>query len=156
MNGWMFFSHGNNSWRKSDQDFEVIFGSLPGMFPLSREEWHAFIPESKERPQGRTLGFFCGDGGLAGKKQLFDFPEYPLHAFVSDSVIMPCCWSFNEVLSVSASPVSEYRIFPDKRCSKVITVTGTLPERPPYVRVYGSYCFFPPPYRVRSGEQEKS
>ncbi|MBO4632168.1 MAG: hypothetical protein J5858_09620 [Lentisphaeria bacterium] len=155
MNGWMFFPGKRNSERKYNQEIEVIFGTVPGLSSLSREEWHAYIPESKERAQGRTLGFFCGNGRQSGKK-LFDFPDYPMRTFVSDSVIMPSCWTFNEVLSASPVPVSEYRVFPAKKSSEVITVTGTLPDRPPYVRVYGSYCFFPPPYRLRTGEKEKS
>ena len=151
MNGWMFFSPEVNSARQY-QKFEVIFGTVPGMDFLSREEWHTYLPESRERMQGRTLGFFCGGGqGM----NLSEMPDYPLRTFISDYVIMPSCWTNQVFLSVAAEPVEQYRIFHVPVNSPVITETGTFPDKPPYVRVYGSYCFFPPPYRLRTGGKEK-
>ena len=152
MNGWIFFSPGKNTWQKYDRDFEAVFLAMPGMNPLSREEWHAYMPESGERLQGRSLGFFCGGGSGISCCAL---PDYPLRVFTSDYVIMPSCWTDQVFLTVAAGPVEKKRVFRVPAEMRTMTVTGTFPDNPPYFRVYGSYCFFPPQYRLRTGGNEK-
>ena len=146
MNGWMFFSDAGNRTKNISRDFEVMLETFPGMYRMSREEWNTFLPESKEPLQGASLGFFCGgdfSGGLAEKEGM---PSFPMRSFVSDWVIQPSCWTYPNLLTVSASRVEGYRFTLPRAGFGVITVTGTLPDRPPSVHVYGSYCFFPPPY----------
>ena len=147
MNGWIFFTQVKNSWQKYDRDFEAVFLAMPGMNPLSRDEWHAYVPESRERSQGRSLGFFCGGGSGISRGAL---PDYPLRVFLSDYIIMPSCWTDQIVLTVAAEPVGENRVFRVPAGMRTMTVTGTFSENPPYFRVYGSYCFFPPPYLLRN------
>ena len=142
MGGWMFFPSNDSRRNWSLEDFlEDLpsFGSQP-----SRDEWHEYIPETRERSQGRTLGFFCG-GGKASYVAA-ELPAYPMAVFVSDLTIMPVCWTSKDVLTVPSGCADAYRIVSVLGFRSVITVTGTLPDRPPSFRVCGSYCFFPPPY----------
>ena len=152
MNGWMFFSSDNDDLSRKGIH-AAISDLLESPYSPSREEWNTYIPESRESLQGKTLGFFCGGAGLSALKDnpaAPYMPEFPMLELISDHTIMPVCWSFKEVLA--AVPVSDvgYSILPEaQRYCKVITVTGTLSARPPYVRVYGSYTFFPPPYELK-------
>ena len=145
MGGWIFFPSDNSRKNWSLEDF---LDDLPhlGNMP-SRDEWREHVPETRERLQGRTLGFF-GGMNVSGKRTpgLFDLPAYPMAVFVSDLTIMPACWSCQDVLTVSSGPVDEYRIVNALRFRFVLTVTGTLSDRPPALRVCGSYSFFPPAY----------
>ena len=142
MGGWMFFSSDNSRRNWSLEDFLEDLPSLGRQ--LSREEWHEHVPESRERTQGRSLGFFCG--GAKASRLLAELPAYPMSVFVSDLTIMPVCWTSKDVLTVPAGPADAYRVATVLSSRFVITVTGTLPDRPPVCRVWGSYCFFPPPY----------
>ena len=142
MGGWMFFSSDNSRRNWSLEDFLEDLPSLGRQ--LSREEWHEHVPESRERTQGRSLGFFCG--GATASRLLAELPAYPMSVFVSDLTIMPVCWTSRRVLTVPSGPANAYRIVNVLGFRLVITVTGTLPDRPPAYRVCGSYCFFPPPY----------
>lgn len=142
MGGWVFFSSDNSRRNWSLEDFLEGLPSLGRQ--LSREEWHELIPESRERTQGRSLGFFCG--GAKTSHVLAELPAYPMSVFVSDLTIMPVCWTSNSVLTVPAGLANAYRIVNVSSSRFAITVTGTLPDRPPAYRVCGSYCFFPPPY----------
>ena len=144
MGGWMFFSSDNSRRNWSLEDFLEDLPSLGRQ--ASRDEWHEHVPESRERTQGRSLGFFCG--GAKASRVLAELPAYPMAVFVSDLTIMPVCWTSKEVLTVSAGSADAYRLADVSVCRSVITVTGTLPDRPPSFRVCGSYCFFPPPYVV--------
>lgn len=147
MNGWMFFPSDRYPRQQDGKDSELILEIFPGMNPLSRDEWHAYMPESRERSQGRSLGFFCGGGSGISRCAL---PDYPLRVFTSDYIIMPSCWTDQVFLTIAAEPVGENRVFRVPAGLRTITVTGTFSENPPYFRVYGSYCFFPPPYRLRN------
>ena len=154
MNGWMFFPPQKNIVRGADGDDPAarLLAMLMDTPRVTAEEWRSYVPESRESLQGKSLGFFCGGAGLAELKHgpaSKDMPEFPMPVFVSDFSIMPSCWSFDEALIVRAEPAREYiiRLVPEFR--KVITVTGTLPDRPPCFAVYGSYCFFPPPYVMK-------
>lgn len=153
MNGWMFFSSDKDDDFSRKDVHAVITDLLESPLSPSREEWHAYIPESRESLQGKTLGFFCGGAGLAALKNSPSapyMPEFPMLELISDYTIMPACWSFKEVLK--AVPVNDtgYIIQPMvHRYYKVITETGTFSVRPPYVRVHGSYSFFPPPYVLK-------
>ena len=149
MNGWMFFPQGENAVRTGNINWELISGVFPGMNAISRKEWHAYIPESRERLQGHSLGFFCGGGRKNIPPDIL--PDYPMRTFVSDYVIMPSCWTDQFNQTVPAEGPEKYRIAPVPADFPVMTVTGFFPDRPPYRRVCGSYCFFPPPYRLRSG-----
>lgn len=146
MGGWMFFPSGNfrKNWNLDDllEDLPSL-GSLP-----SRDEWYEHVPETRERLQGHTLGFFCGIGKVPGKMPPghADLPAYPMSVFVSELTIMPACWTSKDIQTVPAVFPDEYRIVNAVNYPLVITVTGTLPDRPPAFRVFGSYCFFPPPY----------
>ena len=142
MGGWMFFSSDSSRRNWSLEDFLEDLPSLGSQ--LSREEWHEHVPESRERTQGRSLGFFCG--GLKASRVLAELPAYPMPVFVSELTIMPVCWTSKRVLTVPAGSADAYRIVNVLSFRFVITVTGTLPDRPPACRVCGSYCFFPPPY----------
>ena len=144
MGGWMFFSSDNYRRNWSLEDFLEDLPSLGRQ--LSREEWHEHVPESRERTQGRTLGFFCG--GAKTSLVQAELPAYPMAVFVSDLTIMPVCWTSKEVLTVPAGSADAYRLADVSGSRSVITVTGTLPDRPTSLRVCGSYCFVPPPYVV--------
>ena len=152
MGGWMFFSSDNSRRNWSLEDFLEDLPSL-GSLP-SRDEWHEYVPESRERSQGSSLGFFAGVN-LPGKEPpgQAGLPAYPMAVFVSDLTIMPVCWTSKDVLTVSAGPADTYRIVDVLSYRFVITVTGTLPDRPPAFRVFGSYCFFPPPYVMAKRDQ---
>lgn len=142
MCGWMFFPSDNSRIKWSLEDFlEDLhgWGSQP-----SPDEWREHVPESRERTQGRSLGFFCG--GAKASRVFAELPAYPMAVFVSDLTIMPVCWTSKDVLTVPAGSADAYRIVNILSFRLVITVTGTLPDRPPACRVWGSYCFFPPPY----------
>lgn len=153
MNGWMFFSPESISAWEYNKGLEAVWGAFPGMNPLSREEWHAYVPESRERRQGRTLGFFCGGGS---GKNLSGMPDYPVRTFVSDFVIMPSCWTYQSLITVPASaPDNSGFVIRHARSLRVITATGTFPDKPPYFRVCGSYCFFPPPYVLRRTDKSQ-
>ena len=145
MGGWMFFPSDNSRRNWSLEDFLDDFSSV-GSQP-SRDEWYEHVPESRERLQGRTLGFL---GGMNVTKTVppgqSDLPAYPMQVFISDLTLMPTCWNSQTVLSVPSGRVDIYRIVGVGSSPLVITVTGTLPDRPPVFRVCGSYCFFPPPY----------
>ena len=145
MGGWMFFPSDNSRRNWSLEDLLEDFSSA-GSQP-SRDEWHEHVPETRERLQGRTLGFL---GGMNVAKTVppgqFDLPAYLMQVFISDLKIMAPCWSSQNVLSVPSGSIDAYRIVNVMSCRSVITVTGTLPDSPPAFRVYGSYCFFPPPY----------
>lgn len=147
MGGWMFFPSYNPGRNWSLEDFLDGLPSLDSQ--LSRDEWHEHVPESRERLQGRSLGFFCG--GAKSSCVPADLPAYPMAVFVSDLMIMASCWTSKEVFSVLAALPDEYRIADVISYRFVITVTGTLPDRPPWFRVCGSYCFFPPPYVMAPG-----
>ncbi len=154
MNGWMFFSPKKNIYRGPGGDDPAVrlLTMLMVSGSVSAEEWSSYVPESRESPQGKSLGFFCGGAGLADLKHgpaSEEMPEFPMPVFVSDFSIMPSCWTFNEALIVSAGPGREYIVQMQPDLRKPITVTGTLPDRPPCVAVYGSYCFFPPPYVMK-------
>ena len=154
MNGWMFFPPKKNIYRGPDGDDPEarLLAILMSSESVTAEEWRSYVPESRESLQGKSLGFFCGGAGLAELKHgpaSQDMPEFPMPAFVSDFSIMPSCWSFNGVLTVSAEPAREYTIRLRPEFRKVITVTSMLPDRPPCLAVYGSYCFFPPPYVMK-------
>ena len=158
MNGWMFFPSQKDNFRGMDGDDPAakLLAMLMDSGSATAEEWRSYVPESRESLQGKSLGFFCGGAGLAELKHgpaSEDMPEFPMPVFVSDISIMPSCWSFNETLTVPAEPAREYiiRLLPDFR--KVITVTSTLPDRPPCYAVYGSYCFFPPPYVMKNPQK---
>ena len=145
MGGWMFFPADNSRRNWSLEDF---LDDFPGMGSLpSRDEWHEHVPETRERLQGRTLGFL---GRMNAAKTVppgqSDLPAYPMAVFISDMTIMPACWSSQNVLTVPSGSTDAYRIVGAAGYRKVITVTGTLPDRPPAFRVWGNYCFFPPPY----------
>ena len=58
MGGWMFFPSDNSRRNWSLEDFLDDFSSV-GSQP-SRDEWYEHVPESRERLQGRTLGFLGG------------------------------------------------------------------------------------------------
>lgn len=153
MNGWMFFSSENDDDFSRKDMHAVILDLLETPVSLSREEWNAYIPESRESLQGKTLGFYCGGASLAGMKNnpaAPDMPEFPMLELISDHTIMPVCWSFKETLEAVPVPDIGYRILPAAGSyPAVITVTGTFSVRPPYMRVYGSYTFFPPPYVLK-------
>ena len=145
MGGWMFFPSDNSRRNWSLEDFLDDFPSMGSQ--LSREEWQEHVPESRERLQGRSLGFF---GGMNVAKTVppgqSGLPAYPMRVFISDLTIQPSCWSSQNAVSVPSGSVDAYRIVNVMIYRPVITVTGTLPDRPPAFRVCGSYCFFPPPY----------
>ena len=152
MNGWMFFPRRKKKKLSSEDAAALLLEMLEADIRISKEEWNTYIPESRESLQGRSLGFYCGGAGLAALKNTpaaQDMPEYPMLVFVSDFSIMPECWTFKEALIAESEPVREYiiRLLPDSK--NVITVTSTLPDRPPCFAVYGSYCFFPPPYVLK-------
>ena len=154
MNGWMFFPPKKNIYRGANGDDPAarLLAMLMDSGSATAEEWRSYVPESRESLQGKSLGFFCGGAGLADLKHgpaAKDMPDFPMPVFVSDFSIMPKCWSFNGVLTVPAEPVREYIVFLLPRFRKVVTVTSTLPDRPPCYSVYGSYCFFPPPYVLK-------
>ena len=147
MNGWMFFPAAKNG--NQNQPCDVLYEVFPGIRRLSREEWNTFLPESRESRQGCSIGFLCGGResvSLMRRSQTEQLP-FPMAAFVSDFVILPFCWTCRKTLSAAGEPKGEYRILNPPAFRPVITVTGTLPDRPPSLRVCGSYCFFPPPYR---------
>ncbi len=144
MNGWMFFPAEKSG--NGDQGFEVIFGSFPGMHQLSGEEWRTYIPESKERLQGKSLGFYCGGG--TGKVSPAEVPPYPMKAFRSNLMIMALCWTYKAVLTVTPAPDLGYKLIRPHSFRFVLTVTGTYADNPPSYHVYGSYSFFPPPYKL--------
>ena len=148
MNGWMFFSsNGNDSYSRLELDALLEILGPPGH--LSKEEWHTYIPESREPLQGKTLGFFCGGaipGALKNSPGTEMLPDFPLRLFVSDFMIMPVCWTFKGALTVRSAPAREYRTRLVMQHPRVLTVCGTVANRPQYLRVYGSYSFFPPPY----------
>ena len=145
MNGWMFF-HSDKT--RNNWSLEDLLEDLPnaGRQP-SRDEWREYVPESRERLQGRTLGFFGGMdvSGMEPPGQ-FGLPAYPMRVFVSDQTLMPSCWSSQNVITVPSGSADAYLIVNAVSYQFVITVTGTLPDRPPAFRVCGNYCFFPPPY----------
>ena len=154
MNGWMFFPSPKKNSRGPDGNDPAarLLAILMSSESVSAEEWHSYVPESRESLQGKSLGFFCGGAGLAELKHgpaSKDMPEFPMQVFVSDFSIMPSCWSFNETLTVPAEPVLDYLVPLMPSYWKVITVTSTLPDRPACFAVYGSYCFFPPPYVLK-------
>lgn len=149
MNGWMFFPPGREKRFTNDEAAVLLLQMLENTERISKDDWNTYIPESRESLQGKSLGFFCGGAGLAELKRspaAPDMPDFPMPVFVSDFSIMPECWTFKDLLTVKAEPDREYRIFLLPDFKKVITVTSTLPDRPPCFGVYGSYCFFPPPY----------
>ena len=150
MNGWMFFPAEKSG--NGNQEFEVIFGAFPGMHQLSGEEWRTYIPESKERLQGKSLGFYCGG---ASKASPAEFPPYPITVFHSDLMLMPICWTYKTVLAVIPVPDQVYKLIHPHTCRFVLTVTGTFADRPPSYHVYGSYTFFPPPYRLAKEDAGK-
>ena len=141
----MFFPSDNS---RRNWSLEDLLDDIPsvGSQP-SRDEWHEYVPQTRERLQGRTLGFF---GGMNVSREKTpgqsDLPAYPMEVFISDLTIMPACWSSLNVLTVPSGSVEAYRIVGAAGYRPVITVTGTLPDRPPAFRVWGSYCFVPPPY----------
>ena len=154
MNGWMFFPSPKDKFRGpgGDDPAARLLAMLMDSGSVTAEEWRSYVPESRESLQGKSLGFFCGGAGLAELKHgpaSKDMPEFPMPVFVSDFSIMPSCWSFNETLTVPAEPVLDYLVPLMPNYRKVITVTSTLPDRPPCYAVYGSYCFFPPPYVMK-------
>ena len=148
MNGWMFFPAKKSGTRNRDRDLEIIFESFPGY--LSAEEWHDNVPESIERKQGKSIGFYCGGGPSLrpGQFSAAELPAYPVNVFRSDLMIMPVCWTYKNVLEVSPVSESIYKLNRPHAFRSVLTVTGTFADQPPYLRVCGSYCFFPPPYRL--------
>ena len=148
MNGWMFFPTKEKLF-SSGEAASLLLEMLQDTNRLSREEWNTYVPESRERLQGRSLGFFCGGAGLDALKHspaAPDLPDFPMPVFVSDFSIMPLCWTFKNSLVIDPAPNRDYLIFLQPGLGKVITVTGTLPDRPPCYGVHGGYCFFPPPY----------
>ena len=154
MNGWMFFPPQKNNFRGTDEDDRAarLLAMLMDSPSITAEEWRGYVPESRESLQGKSLGFFCGGAGLAELKHgpaSEDMPEFPMPVFVSDFSIMPSCWSFDGMLTVPAEPCLDYLVPLMPNFRKVITVTGSLPDRPPCLAVYGSYCFFPPPYVMK-------
>ena len=154
MNGWMFFPSKKNISRGSDGDDSAarLLAMLMDSPSVTAEEWHSYVPESRESLQGKSLGFFCGGAGLAELKHgpaSKDMPEFPMLVLVSDFTIMPSCWSFDRVLTAPAEPCLDYLVPLMPKYRKVITVTSTLSDRPPCVAVHGSYCFFPPPYLLK-------
>ena len=152
MNGWMFFPAEKSGTRTRNRDIEVIFESFPGY--LSEDEWHENVPESIERKQGRSIGFYCG-GGIpsgAGTLAAAEIPAYPMNVFRSDLMIMPVCWTYRTVLTVPPVFDQKYKWNRPHTYRFVLTVTGTFADRPPSLRVCGSYCFFPPPYRLAKGD----
>ena len=151
MGGWMFFSSDNSRRNWSLEDFLEDLPSLGRQ--ASRDEWHEHVPESRERTQGRSLGFFCG--GAKASRLLAELPAYPMSVFVSDLTIMPVCWTYKTVLEVSPASLSIYKFNRPHAFRSVLTVTGTFADQPPYLRVCGSYSFFPPPYRLAKGDAGK-
>ena len=159
MNGWMFFPSKKNISRGSDGDDSAarLLAMLMDSPSVTAEEWHSYVPESRESLQGKSLGFFCGGAGLAELKHgpaSKDMPEFPMLVLVSDFTIMPSCWSFDGLLSAPAEPCLDYLVPLMPKFRKVITVTSTLSDRPPCVAVYGSYSFFPPPYVLKDPPKE--
>ena len=159
MNGWMFFPPQKNNFRGADGDDPAarLLAMLMDSPSVSAEEWHSYVPESRESLQGKSLGFFCGGAALADLKHgpaSEDIPEFPMPIFVSDLSIMPSCWSYDGVLTVPAEPCMDYLVPLMPKFRKVITVTSTLPDRPPSLAVYGSYCFFPSPYVMKAPPKE--
>ncbi len=151
MNGWIFFPRDNEK-RVSNDEAAVLLELIMNSNNISKEDWNTYVPESRESLQGRSLGFFCGGASLAALKNTpaaQDMPEYPMSVFVSDFSIMPACWTFKDLLTADPGSVCEYLVSPLTNFNQVITVTSTLPDRPPWLAVYGSYCFFPPPYLVK-------
>ena len=151
MSGWMFFPQDHEK-RFSNDEAAVLLELIMNSSTISREDWNTYIPESRESLQGRSLGFFCGGAGLAALKNspaAQNMPEFPMPVFVSEFSIMPECWTFKDQLTAEAVPAQDYiiRLIPD--FDRVITVTSALPDRPPCYAVYGSYCFFPPPYVLK-------
>lgn len=149
MSGWMFFPPDKEKKFSHDEAAVLLLQILQDTDHISREEWNACIPESRERLQGRSLGFFCGGASLSALKNspaAQDMPQFPMPVFISDFSIMPSCWTFKGLLTVPAAPDQKYRVFLVSNFRKVLTVTGTLPDRPPYYGVFGNYSFFPPPY----------
>ena len=154
MNGWMFFPSPKDKFRGpgGDDPAARLLAMLMGSDSVTAEEWNSYVPESRESLQGKSLGFFCGGAGLADLKHgpaSEDMPEFPMPVFVSEFTIMPSCWSFDGVLTAPAEPCLDYLVPLMPNFRKVITVTGSLPDRPPCLAVYGSYCFFPPPYVMK-------
>ena len=146
----MFFAAEKSG--NGNQGFEVIFGSFPGMHQLSGEEWRTYFPESKERLQGKSLGFYCGGG--PSKVAPAEFPPFPITVFRSDLMLMPVCWTYKTVLAVTPDADQIYKLIRPHSFRFVLTVTGTFADRPPSYRVYGSYTFFPPPYRLAKAEKD--
>ena len=152
MNGWMFFPRRKEKRFSNEDAAALLLEMLQDGNRISKEDWNTYIPESRESLQGRSLGFFCGGAGLAALKNspaAQDMPEFPMPVFVSEFSIMPECWTFKDQLTAEAVPAQDYiiRLIPD--FDRVITVTSALPDRPPCYAVYGSYCFFPPPYVLK-------
>lgn len=149
MNGWMFFPPSKGKGFFNGEAASLMLELFQDVNGLSREEWNSLVPESRERLQGRSLGFYCGGAGLAALKNgpaAQNLPDFPMKVFVSEFTIMPSCWTFKDSLVIAAVPNQEYLIFLKPGFVKVLTVTGTMPDRPPCYGVYGTYCFFPQPY----------
>ena len=140
MNNWMFFREKKNGEPGS---IEQLLLQLEMPRRLSPEEWHEFMPASRESRQGRSLGFLCG-GQPSFPREISDLPFRELK---SDWIIAPECWQ--GTVSVSIVPpdeVPDWIFHPEKAGSRVFTVTGSFADQPADFRVSGSYSFFPVPY----------
>ena len=142
MNSWMFFP-GKDAGGESGGIEQLLLFHLGGKRPLSTEEWHEFLPASREARQGRSLGFLCG--GLPSFPR--EFSDLPFHVLKSDWIITPECWLGTMHISVvPPSVVQGWSFHPEKASSRVFSVMGTFAGQPPCFRVSGSYSFFPVPY----------
>ncbi|MBQ9336058.1 MAG: hypothetical protein IJS14_02020 [Lentisphaeria bacterium] len=118
-----------------------------GLSPVSAEEWSELLPETRERAQGPSLGFCCGGAPRKGAGDPSFMPDFPLISFVSDYIIEPKCWQDQQIcFTIHPEPDTAFRLVGQYAARPVITVTSAITDRPPSFRVYGSYCFFGPPY----------
>ena len=145
MYNWMFFPK-NEEPDNSAADLAFVLDQLR-LSPVSAREWADLVPESHERAQGPSLGFCCGNGILRSGANLRPLiPEIPVVPLVSNYVIEAKCWLDPVRFTIPVVPAGEYRIDLANLNRPVISVTSAFPDRPPSFRVYGSYCFFGPPY----------
>ncbi|MBO4648260.1 MAG: hypothetical protein J5806_08885 [Lentisphaeria bacterium] len=140
MNSWMFFSEKGSG---DPGGIVRLLFQLGSQQRLSSEEWHEFLPASRESRQGHSLGFLC-DGMSSFPRELSDLPFRPLK---SDWIITPKCWTGTvNITIVPPGDVPGWSFHAEKAGSRVFTVMGTFADQVPCFRASGSYSFFPFPY----------
>ena len=139
MNSWIFFPEKGSG---DPGGIERLLFQLGGHSGLSSDEWHEFLPASRESRQGRSLGFLCGE--------LPSFPrelsDLPFHVLKSDWIIAPECWLGTVNISIDSSLCVQDWSFDPEKTDREFSVMGTFADQPPCFRVSGSYSFFPVPY----------